>query len=296
MIRSAATAAPSTAAPHGISRRVRLRDALELHVHERGTGPALLLVHGFTGSGAAFGEAVLAPLAAHHRVLAVDLIGHGASDRPHAPERYAMAQIARDLCDVLDACALPRAAVLGYSMGARAALGLTILAPGRVAALLCEGGSPGLREAHERSARVAADEALARELESHGIAPFVERWMNLPLFATQKRLPGSILAGERERRLANDPRALAACLRGLGTGSQPSFWEALADVRVPVLLLAGALDARYGELAQAMQTRIPDARTALVADAGHTAHLERPGAYLAAVQPFIDRTWSGRAT
>jgi 2-succinyl-6-hydroxy-2,4-cyclohexadiene-1-carboxylate synthase len=293
---SAALAAATRAASSGTSRRVRLRDGLELHVHERGSGPALLLVHGFTGAGTAFGDAVLAPLAARHRVLAVDLIGHGASDRPHVPARYDMAQIARDLCELLDACALPRAAVLGYSMGARVALGLTVLAPARVAALVCEGGSPGLREAHERSARCAADEALARDLERAGIAPFVERWMDLPLFATQKRLPESILAGERERRLGNDPLALAACLRGLGTGVQPSFWQALPEVRVPVLLLAGELDARYRELAQAMQAELPDARTAIVAHAGHTAHLERPGAYLAAVQPFIDETWSGRAT
>jgi 2-succinyl-6-hydroxy-2,4-cyclohexadiene-1-carboxylate synthase len=271
------------------SQRLPLRDGLQLHAHEQGQGPCVLLVHGFTGAGSAFGERVLEALSARFRVIAVDLIGHGASDRPHGPQRYAIEAIVRDLCDVLDARAVRHATWVGYSMGARIALAAGVLAPERVAALVCEGGSPGLREPLERSERVRADESLARALEQDGIEPFVERWMSLPLFATQQRLPRATLAHERARRLVNDPRALAACLRGLGTGSQPSFWEALPALRVPALLLAGELDSKYAALASAMAAQLPGADRAIVPAAGHTTHLEQPDAYLAAVLPFIDK-------
>ena len=124
--------------------RVGLRDGQTLRVHDSGSGDALLLLHGFTGCARAWPETAVASLATRHRVLRVDLLGHGRSDRCDKPERYALDEMVVDVCEVLDAHGLERATLVGYSMGARIALGTALGAPDRVSALVLEGGSPGL--------------------------------------------------------------------------------------------------------------------------------------------------------
>jgi 2-succinyl-6-hydroxy-2,4-cyclohexadiene-1-carboxylate synthase len=266
-----------------MGRRVRLRDGLQLAVHVRGEGPPLILVHGFTGGRRAWPERVIGALAARHRVVVPDLIGHGNSARPHTPERYAMHEVVADLCDVLDAYDVERATWIGYSMGGRVALGAAMMRPDRVDALALESSSPGLADPDERTAREAADDTLAARLLTGGIVTFVRQWMAQPLFATQRRLPSELLDTQRKVRLANDPRALAACLRGLGTGAQPSYWHVLPNVRVPVLLIAGALDGKFRGIAQQMAGALPDAVVEVVENAGHATHLEEPDGYLAAL-------------
>lgn len=269
-------------------RRVPVGDGLALRVHERGDGPPLLLLHGFTGSVEAWGEPLLGSLACRHRVLAVDLHGHGRSDTPPSPARSTMEHVVDDLTRVLDAAGAPGAAWVGYSMGGRVALAAAVLRPRRVERLVLESASPGLATDEERRDRREQDEARARALEAEGVAPFVERWMELPLFASQRGLPPEVRASERRRRLANRAEGLAVSLRGMGSGSQPSFWDALETLRAPTLLLTGGEDRRFGRLADDMAARLHDARRRDVPGAGHAVHLEAPEAWLQAVLPFVE--------
>ena len=285
--------------------RVRLRDGSGLRVVElrrdgtalRETALSVLLLHGFTGSVEAWGEELLGGLAATgRRVVAVDLLGHGGSDVPAEPPRYAMERQLDDLEEVLDVLELERAAWVGYSMGARLALGGALLRPRRVAALVLESGSPGLATGSERRARRAADEALAARLEDaepEAIARFVDDWLARPLFETQRRLPEDVRRRERLRRLTAHPRGLAGTLRGLGTGAQPSLWERLDEVEPPVLLLTGRLDAKFEAIADRMAGSMPASVRASVPDAGHAIHLERPGAWLARVNGFLAEVAAG---
>lgn len=268
-------------------RRVPLDDGLALRVHERGAGPPVLLLHGFTGSVEAWGEALLEGLACRHRVLAVDLHGHGRSDAPTDPDRLDVRRVVDDLAEILDASGAPRAAWVGYSMGGRVALAAGALRPGRIERLVLESASPGLATAEERRLRREQDDARATSLESEGLEAFVDRWMALPLFATQQRLPPDVREAERRRRLANRPAALATSLRGMGTGRQPSFWDSLAAIRTPTLLLTGEEDPKFRTVADAMADRLPDARRKDVAGAGHAVHLEAPEAWLEAVLSFL---------
>jgi 2-succinyl-6-hydroxy-2,4-cyclohexadiene-1-carboxylate synthase len=264
---------------------LRVND-ITLHLDQSGAGRPLLLLHGFTGSAATWAP-FLERLGPQFRTLAPDLIGHGRSDSPPDGERYAIERCVGDLLAILDMLEVERADVLGYSMGGRVALHLACAARGRVGALVLESSSPGIADAAERAARVAADEALAESIERDGLAAFVERWERLPLFASQSSLPHEARARLRAQRLRNDPRGLANSLRGMGAGSQEPLWEQLPALNIPTLLIAGELDAKYCALAGQMQALLPNARSAIVPGAGHAVHLEQPQLFMGNVLEFL---------
>jgi 2-succinyl-6-hydroxy-2,4-cyclohexadiene-1-carboxylate synthase len=161
-------------------------------------------------------------------------------------------------------------------MGGRLALYLAVHHPGVVATLSLESASPGLKTERERRDRRATDEALAARIEREGIEAFVDYWEALPLWESQRGLPPKIRAAQRERRLANDPVGLANSLRGMGTGVQPSLWEALPGVNQPTSLLTGERDRKFTVIAEQMRAALPRATLASAPGAGHNIHLEQP--------------------
>lgn len=253
-----------------------------------GSGPPLLLLHGFTGAGAAWGDIPLR-LARHHTVVVPDLPGHGESDPVRDPAGHGWETLVDAVGEVMDEVAPGPAIWAGYSMGGR--LALSAAASGRVdpAALVLESASPGLADDADRSARRAADEEWATMLETEGMEHFVDAWMAQPVFATQDRLPRLVREAERDRRVEGDAASLAACLRGFGTGVQPSWWSELAAVACPVLLVNGALDRKFDEVATRMAGEFPAATRASIRGAGHAVHLEKPEAWLSEVTPFLER-------
>ena len=172
----------------------------------------------------------------------------------------------------------------------RTALQLAVRHPQLVSALVLEGASPGLAAAQERAARVAADEALAERIERDGVEAFVDEWEALPLFATQVALPRERREAIRAGRLAGSAVGLANSLRGMGTGAQEPLHDRLAEVRAPVLMIAGALDEKFSEIARGMARSLPHATIEVIADAGHAAHVERPAAFGDAVLAFLRRS------
>ena len=275
-------------ADRGDEREIDVGDGLRLHVTCSGTGPPLVLLHGFTGSGATW-ESLRATAGARHATITVDLAGHGRSGAPPDPARYALDRFADDLAGVLDTLGIGRAAVLGYSLGGRAALRFALRHPDRVAALVLESASPGIADATDRAARRAADDALAETIERDGVAAFVAWWERLPMWASQAVL----LAPERTRlhaqRLDNRPLGLANSLRGSGAGVDPPVIDQLGALAAPTLIVAGSLDEKYVAIGQLMEAGIPGAQLAIVPDSGHAAHLERPAAFAALVTGFLDR-------
>ena len=246
--------------------------------------PAVLL-HGFTGSTATW-DPVRVELARYGPLLAVDLIGHGRTDAPPDPARYRMEECVADLLALFDRLGLRRVHLVGYSMGGRVALSLAVAAPGRVASLVLESASPGLADPAERERRRQQDEALARRIEEEGLEAFVRYWESLPLFASQQRLPAEVRARVRAGRLAQRPHGLAGSLRGMGAGVQPPVWDRLGGLDLPVLYLAGELDAKYAAMGREVVSRLPRGRLVIVPGAGHTVHLERPAEFAREVGAF----------
>lgn len=262
-------------------------DNLRLYVERAGSGPPLLLLHGFTGSAAEW-DALLPRLAPLRDTLGVDLIGHGRSSAPPDPARYTIERCVADLLALLDRLGLGRVELLGYSMGGRVALQLAAAAPARVAGLILESASPGIADPAERAARVASDEALAARIEREGLGWFVDHWAGIPLFASQAQLPEAERVALRERRLRGSAIGYANSLRGMGAGRQESLWERLPALAVPMLLISGELDVKYLASNRRAAELLPDARHAVVAGAGHSVHLERPEAFAELVVRFLE--------
>lgn len=261
-------------------------NGVRLNVERRGSGPALLLLHGFTGSGASW-DRHLPTFSRGYSTVAVDLIGHGASDAPVDPGRYRMERCVADLVALLDHLGIDRAAVLGYSMGGRVALHLALAAPERVSALVLESASPGIADPAARQARVRSDEALAEMIEREGLEAFVDYWERVPLFATQERLPADVRDRVRRRRLASSPRGLANSLRGMGAGAIEPVVDRLGQIRAPTLIIVGELDRKYRDLGRMMESTVPNVRLEVVPNAGHTVHLEQPEAFERAVLAYL---------
>lgn len=267
-------------------------DGLTLNVEQAGSGPPVVLLHGFTGAAAGWAPLV-ERLTPEFTTLAVDIVGHGESGAPPAVDRYRMRRCVDDLAALLAVLGHPRACWLGYSMGGRTALQLARHHPQAVSALVLLGATPGLRTREQRAERVASDEALAATIERDGVAAFVDRWEALPLFATQAALPDAERRAIREGRLRNRAHGLANSLRGMGTGAQEPLHDALPGIEIPVLLLAGEHDEKFTLEAREMAEALPDATIRVIEGAGHAAHIERPREFGDSVLAFLRRALAG---
>ena len=268
-------------------RRVELADGVELQVELAGDGPAVVLLHGFTGDASTM--ALLAErLADDHLVVTPDLIGHGGSTGPD--ESHTVDAMATQVLAVLAALGVPAPYdVVGYSMGGRVALTMACRFPEQVASLSLIGASAGLATPEERAERAAADEDLAASILADGLESFVDRWMANPLFSTQTRLGDAFLADARAQRLRSRPEGLVRSLRGAGTGSMQPLHDQLHRCAMPVALVVGADDPKFRDIAEDLALALPDASITTVADAGHAAHLEQPDAVATAIARTIER-------
>jgi pimeloyl-ACP methyl ester carboxylesterase len=245
--------------------RARSIDGCGLAWIETGLGPPILLIHGFASTlrrnwrETGWFEALVA---AGYRVIAYDQRGHGVSDKRYDAADYAPDRLAADALAVLDAAGAGRAALIGYSMGARIALEVAIAAPARVDGLVLSGMGTSFRDfggpEHDR-------ESIARALEADDPREFPASARFYRTFAEQSRA---------------DRRALAACWR---RPIRVLDSQALAAVATPTLFVVGDRDAVAGDpepLARAMkQARVvrlagKDHMSAVGAKAHRTAVLE----------------------
>lgn len=248
---------------------------VRLHALVEGRGSPVLILHGFTGCAESM-EGAAEGLAERHRTIRLDLVGHGRSDAPRDIAHYSMESCVEQLGAALDALGQPRVHALGYSMGGRAALALAAWQPDRVRSLLLVGASAGIEDERAWAARRRSDSALAERIERDGLERFVDHWMGLPLFASQRRRGREWLAAAREQRLNNRPHGLANSLRGMGTGAQPPLHALLPGLRVPVQWVVGGEDPKFRAIAEELARCVPGTHVTVVPGAGHAAHLENP--------------------
>jgi pimeloyl-ACP methyl ester carboxylesterase len=257
-------------------------NGVRLRYVEQGSGPAIVLMHGLTGTldRHFVANGVFATLAKDHRAIAVDLRGHGKSDKPHQPNAYGD-EMARDVVRLLDHLKIERAHVLGYSLGAIIAGRLATMHPERVASLAYVASLP-LREGDTTMEKFAADSIA--DLESD--IPFKSLMIGL-------QPPGSKPPSDDEIRkavaplvAANDVKALAALWRGYKTLGVSD--RQLAALKIPSIVLVGSEDISAAGVPQLNKTQ-PQIRTLVVAGAQHGGPdgvMRRPE-FMSALRQFL---------
>ena len=259
---------------------------LDFQVEVCGEGFPLLLLHGFTGDSSTWTP--FCPIwGKHSRLIIPDIIGHGKTASPDEIKYYQMESVASDLIRLLDLLEIDQIDLLGYSMGGRLALTLAILYPERVRKLILESASPGLKTDEERMQRRMKDGELANFINEQGIKSFVDHWEAIPLFSTMSTLPSPVKKSIREQRLSNNTRGLANSLLGMGTGSQPSWWEKLFLLHCEVLLLTGDKDEKFCKIAEKMLQKMKKASWIVINQSGHAIHVEQKEKFGTIVSDFL---------
>ena len=177
--------------------------------------------------------------------------------------------------------------LLGYSMGARAALLHATHHPDVWDALILISGNPGVENEINRSDRRIADSELAGSIERLGVKKFLEFWQETPLIRSQKVIPTNHRAFMQANRLKNTSLGLAKSLRQFGQGSAPNLWPEIGKLAMPILLITGEKDTKYTNIAQRMQKVLPNASHVSILNTSHMPHLEQSDSVEKAIKNFL---------
>lgn len=226
---------------------------------------AILFLHGFLGAPDQL--ASIAPAA-----IGVSLPGHGPD--PWFPTATGFVGAVDAIAERIARDTRGAPLLVGYSMGARLALGVlgrhTHLAAGAVLV----GADPGPLDDTARAARADVEAARRALLARVGLERFVDAWENEPIFATQVALDPEVRRAQRAARGAHTERGIAWVLEHLGAASQP-FLD-VGDLDPPITFLAGERDARFAAIAERLGREAPHGGAVIAPGCGHNLLLEAP--------------------
>jgi pimeloyl-ACP methyl ester carboxylesterase len=261
---------------------------------EAGAGDPLILLHGSGGHAEAYGRNVIA-LAERYRVCAIDMIGHGLTDKPEAG--YQAPDYARHVVDFMDAAGIDRAHVAGESLGGWVACWTALLHPDRVRKIISVTGA-GLKVDTDEASRQHAERGGA-ELRRLG-QQFVQNPTRENLrqrLAWLFRHPDRDITDELLElrwRIYHLPGAQAAVLRTGQTGSGVSNPEysltpqRLREIRAPLLFLWTEFNpSTPAPTARRAHEQVPGSQFVELPDCAHWPQWEQPEAFNRTVVEFL---------
>ncbi|MFY1667078.1 alpha/beta fold hydrolase [Pseudomonas sp. Pseu.R1] len=251
-------------------------DGCALHYEEYGRGDPVLLIHGL-GSSCRDWEYQIPTLAAHYRVIAVDVRGHGRSDKPR--ERYSIAGFSADIEALLDHLLPGPVHVVGLSMGGMIGFQLAVDHPQLLRSLTIVNSAP---------------EVKIKGFDD--VKQFAKRWLLARVFSMQaigkalgKNLfpkPGQADLREKiaKRWAQNEKRAYLASFSAIvGWGVQ----EKLSRIQCPTLIVTADRDYTPVALKEAYTRLIPNARMVVIADSRHATPLDQPEEFNRVLMAFL---------
>ena len=255
------------------------------------TRPAVVFLHGLAGCWQNWLENIV-PLAADHRVIAIDFPGFGESPMPAGP--ISVSAYARTVVEVLDALGLERATIVGNSMGGFVGCEMAIRFPQRIERLVLVAGA-GLSLRHMRHERKTGARARVENLLFFGLGRLA-RHTDLVVRSRRLRRGLLLLVVARPERLSGP--LIAEQAHGAG---KPGFDDALeamtaypirdrlGEISCPALIVWGE-DDRLVPVRDAAEFEwlIGDARKIVYPDTGHMVMLERPERFNEDLRAFID--------
>ncbi len=253
---------------------VTLARGVRLHYAHQGpdTGPAVVLLHGYSDSWFSFSR-IMPLLPPGWRVVAPDLRGHGHSDRPAAG--YRIEDLAGDVLQLMDALGIPTAILIGHSMGSFVAQAIAEQAADRTTSLVLVGSASTASNANVRDLRDAVeklsdpvDAEFARAFQLSTVAmPVPEDFMNA-VIDNSRRMPA---------------RVWRQALQGL-----IEYRPAPTRPAVRTLVIGGRKDSVFSTWEQTVLARqFPDGRLQLMEDVGHAPQWEQPSTFVAALRRFV---------
>src|ERR1700691_572988 len=245
------------------------RDGVDIYYEVHGSGPPLLLTHGYSSTSAMWQEQIDA-LSKRHKLILWDMRGHGQSDYPDDPSAYSEALTVGDIAALLDEVGAAKAVVGGLSLGGYMSLAFYRAHPERVSALLIIDTGPGFKKDDAREAWNKRAHDTAERFEREGLAVLQS------------------LSRERATVSHRDASGLARAARGMLTQRDAGVIESLPDIKVPSLVVVGADDAPFLAASDYMATKIPGAKKVVIPAAGHAVNIDQPQAFIEAVLPFLD--------
>src|SRR6478735_3611491 len=244
------------------------RDGVEIYYEVHGSGPPLLLTHGYSSTSQMW-QRQIAALSKENSLVLWDMRGHGRSDYPDDPQAYSEALTVADMAALLDEVGADSAIVGGLSLGGYMSLAFYLAHPQRVRALLIIDTGPGFKKDDARQAWNKRAHETGERFEREGLA--------------------ALKSASRERSEVShrDASGLARAARGMLTQRDARVIELLPDIKVPSLIVVGADDTPFLAASDYMAAKIPSAKKVVVPAAGHAVNIDQPQAFIEAVLPFL---------
>jgi pimeloyl-ACP methyl ester carboxylesterase len=245
------------------------RDGVKIYYEVHGSGPPLILTHGYSSTSVMW-KGQIEALSKQHQLILWDMRGHGQSDYPADPAAYSEALTVADIAALLDEVGAARAIVGGLSLGGYMSLAFYRAHPERVSALLIIDTGPGFKKDDAREVWNERARATADRFDREGL--------------------DVLKSASRERSTVShrDASGLARAARGMLTQRDAKVIEVLPEIKVPSLVVVGADDTPFLAASDYMAAKIPGARKAVIPAAGHAVNIDQPQAFIEAVMPFLD--------
>lgn len=245
----------------------------------------IIFLHGFTGSSLDW-NFLINKLPNEFEPIIIDLLGHGQTSSPRDLTKYSFHSQIEFLNKIIEKLNLIKPILVGYSMGGRLALSYFTKYPNSIEAMVLESTSFGLKTENEKKERIESDQILANKITSLTIKEFVDYWMTIPLFNSQKKLSNKILQEQRLNKIStNNIMGLTNSLLGFGTGKMNNYFN-LAE-KTNILLITGSLDAKFTKIAEEANKLLLSFEHIIVKNAGHNVHLEKPEEFLKFLNSFL---------
>jgi len=242
-------------------------NGIEIDYEVTGSGPALLLSHGY-GATRHMWDAQHRALPGW-RVISWDMRGHGETDSPADAAQYSAALTVGDMRALLQLAGVESAVIGGLSLGGYVSLAFALAHPEMTRALvICDSG-PGYRNAEARAAWNARAHERAAALEAKGLDALGRR------------------SAETQQAVHRSAQGLAHAARGMLAQEGSQVIDALGGIRVPTLVIVGDQDQPFLAPSEYMAKKIPGARLEVIRGAGHSSNLDQPDAFNRVLRGFL---------
>jgi len=244
------------------------RDGVTIHYEVHGSGPPLLLTHGYSSTSGMW-QGQIEALSKRHTLILWDMRGHGQSDYPDDPAAYSEALTVGDMAALLDVVGAKTAIIGGLSLGGYMSLAFYRAHPDRVRALLIIDTGPGFKKDDAREAWNKRAQDTGDRFDREG----------LEVLKSASR--------ERSGVTHRNASGLARAARGMLTQRDARVIESLSGIQVPSLIVVGADDTPFLAASDYMAAKIPGAQKVVIPAAGHAVNIDQPQAFIDAVLPFL---------